>query len=122
MNVKEKEIKKIGTIEIQEIEVEIKKDKIEIEKKEIKNTIEIGILIKIIKEDQTNLMITKKSINIIQITQIMTIKIKIIRIVQPEILLVRESTTPKVEVQGTTRVEIGNGLLITERGTIAVEA
>lgn len=82
---KEIEIKKIGIIEIQEKEAEIKKDRIETVKKEIKNTIEIGILIKIIKEDQTNSMITKKNTNIIQITQIMTIKIKIIRIVQLEI-------------------------------------
>ena len=122
MNAKEKEIKKIETIEIQEIEVGIKKDKIEIAKKEIKNTIEIGLIIKLIKEDQVDSMITKKNTNITQITQIMTIKIKIIRIVQQEILVVRESTTPKVEAQGTTRVKIGNGLLITERGTIAVEA
>ena len=54
VNVKEKEIKKIETIEIQEIEVGIKKDKIEIAKKEIKNTIEIGIIIKLIKEDQVD--------------------------------------------------------------------
>ena len=121
MNVKEKEIKKIEIVGILEIEVEIKKDKIEIVKKEIKNTIEIGIIIKITKEDQVDSMIMRKNTSIIQITQIMNIKIKIIRIHQQEILLVRESTTPKVEAPETTRVKIGNGLLITEKGTIAVE-
>ena len=120
-NVKEKEIKKIEIVGILEIEVEIKKDKIEIVKKEIKNTIEIGIIIKITKEDQVDSMIMRKNTSIIQITQIMNIKIKIIRIHQQEILLVRESTTLKVEAPETTRVEIGNGLLITEKGTIAVE-
>jgi len=120
-NVKEKEIKKIEIVGILEIEVEIKKDKIEIVKKEIKNTIEIGIIIKITKEDQVDSMIMRKNTSIIQITQIMNIKIKIIRIHQQEILLVRESTTLKVEAPETTRVKIGNGLLITEKGTIAVE-
>jgi len=119
--VKEKEIKKIEIVGILEIEVEIKKDKIEIVKKEIKNTIEIGIITKITKEDQVDSMIMRKNTSIIQITQIMNIRIKIIRIHQQEILLVRESTTLKVEAPETTRVEIGNGLLITEKGTIAVE-